>query len=111
VCKRGNLGVLLLLVWLCGHAAAAVDPTRPPAALATAAQASGAAAPLRLEAIRVQGGTRSAVINGQRVRVGARIGGARVERIDASSVTLSRDGRPERLQLGSAQAKHWKKQD
>jgi len=106
---------LALLVLLVGGAAqAAVDPTRPPAVpagVAAGASVAPATAALRLEAIRTLGGQRTAVINGQRVGPGDRIGSARVSRIDAGSVTLTRDGKPERLQLGSGLTKQWIKQD
>ena len=109
---RRALALLVLLVG--GAAQAAVDPTRPPAVpagVAAGASVAPATAALRLEAIRTLGGQRTAVINGQRVGPGDRIGSARVSRIDAGSVTLTRDGKPERLQLGSGLTKQWIKQD
>lgn len=110
---HGLLGGLIGLALWCSEAAAAVDPTRPAdyqTGTATEAPRVGGGE-LRLEAIRALGDKRSAVINGHSVGPGDRIGAARVLRIDADSVTLSRDGRTQRLKLGRTLTKHWNKQD
>lgn len=73
---------LALPVW-------AADPTLPPPA----------AAPLRLQAIlRGQDGAR-AVINGQTLRVGDRVAGARVLAIGRRTVSVERQGRRFSLSL------------
>ncbi|CAN7383658.1 MSHA biogenesis protein MshK [Pseudoduganella sp. LjRoot289] len=89
------------------------DPTRPPAALAApggavAAGATGedgaqseAAAP-RLQSILVSrepGGRRVAVINGEMVRQGMKIGGATVVRVGETEVVLRRGKSLETLKL------------
>lgn len=105
-------GLLCSALWS-SVAAAAVDPTRPAdyQSRTQSVAPSVGGSELRLEAIRALGGKRSAVINGHSVGPGDRIGTARVLRIDADSVTLSRDGRTQRLSLGRALTKHWNKQD
>lgn len=86
---------LALPVW-------AADPTLPPPAVAPASvqgKAAPAAAPLRLQAIlRGQDGAR-AVINGQTLRVGDRVAGARVLAIGRRTVSVERQGRRFSLSL------------
>ena len=74
---------------------ARVDPTRPPAAPAIthSAGASEPAPRLRLESTLVSSFRRIAIINGERVREGQLIAGARVESIDMNEVVLRADGR------------------
>ncbi|WP_210398000.1 hypothetical protein [Motiliproteus sediminis] len=91
---------------------AAVDPTRPPAALAASAPAT--AAPVqgpKLEGIRTQGKSRQALIDGKFYSTGERLGNARISRIESRAVVLTRDGKAERLELGLPLTKQWKKQD
>lgn len=85
---------LALPVW-------AADPTLPPPAAAPASVKgkAPAAAPLRLQAIlRGQDGVR-AVINGQTLRVGDRVAGARVLAIGRRTVSVERQGRRFSLSL------------
>lgn len=86
--------MLLAVALLAGHAASADlnDPTRPSYVL----QSPGAqAAPtsLRVSAVFISGDRRIAVINGQRVRVGDEVAGARVSAIAKNKVTLVRGER------------------
>ncbi|GAB4175940.1 MAG: hypothetical protein Fur0039_18750 [Rhodocyclaceae bacterium] len=77
------------------------DPTRPPreAQAAPAAQ-PGAGAPTGLQSVRISGARRSALIDGRPVRVGGKLGEARVARIDETGVTLRKtDGSIEKLKL------------
>jgi MSHA biogenesis protein MshK len=100
-------GVLALALGWCAAAAAQVaDPTRPPPGL-DAPGAGGEAAPApppgpELQSILVSrepGGRRIAVINGEMVRQGGRVGGATVELIAADRVVLRRGKARETLRL------------
>ena len=79
---------LLLCVSGAAHAAGLPDPTRPPAGFdagsAAAAQPSGP----RLQVVRTIGAQRSAVISGQAVKLGSKVGDAVVTRIDEDRVQL-----------------------
>jgi len=79
---------LLLCMSCAAHAAGLPDPTRPPAGFdagsAAAAQPSGPV----LQEVRTIGARRSAVISGQAVKVGSRVGDAMVTRIDEDRVQL-----------------------
>lgn len=88
-----------LLLALAGAAEAARDPTLPPPSLLPAAAAQ-AAPPLRLQAIlRTHQGAALAVIDGQRLRVGEALGGARVLAIYPGSVLIERQGQRHQLRL------------
>ena len=64
------------------------DPTRPPVGLeATSASVAAPSGPL-LQLIRTLDGRRTAVISGQVVRVGGKVGDAVVARIDEDRVIL-----------------------
>lgn len=71
------------------------DPTRPPSfAASEPAAASQPSAPrLQLNSILIARDRRVAVINGEPVRVGSRIGGAHVLSIEPSRVVLRRGDR------------------
>jgi MSHA biogenesis protein MshK len=107
--KRLALPVLLLAAT--GAAAQAVqDPTRPPAQLIrpTAGVALPSAPQLQSILIgRNAGGRRIAVIDGNLVRVGDRVGSARVVAIGAGAVELQRPGGRDilKLQGGGAAAR------
>lgn len=83
-----RLIALLLCMSGAAHAAGLPDPTRPPASFdagsAAAAQPSGP----RLQVVRTIGAQRSAVISGQAVKVGSKVGDAVVTRIDEDRVQL-----------------------
>lgn len=86
----------LMLAMACASAAAQAlpDPTRPPAALWAPADAAPAA-PSRpqLQSVLISnkpGGRRVAVIDGQVVRVGSKVGGAVVTEIRDTAVLLRR---------------------
>ncbi len=64
------------------------DPTRPPGGLeATSASVAAPSGPL-LQLIRTLDGKRTAIISGQVVRVGGKVGDAVVARIDEDRVVL-----------------------
>ena len=86
-------------------AQAVPDPTRPPAQLLRPNAATPATAAPRLQSIlvgRAAGGRRVAVIDGNTVRVGDQVGGARVVAITQAEVVLARGARRERLTLSGA---------
>ncbi|MDO9320489.1 MAG: type II secretion system protein N [Pseudomonas sp.] len=90
---------LMLLIGLCSHAHAALDPTQPAASAATAATAGTPETALVLQSI-VRGGRQSqAVINGQSLRVGDALGGAKLRAIYPNSVVLERQGQQQVLRL------------
>lgn len=69
-----------------------VDPTRPPAAIGGVANVP--AAELVLQSVLVSPGRVSAIINGQTVKLGDKLGEAKVVKIGESEVVL-RDGKGE----------------
>ena len=104
---------LITFAWLAVLAAGAAaqtvqDPTRPPAQLLrpSAAGAAVAHAP-QLQSIligRAAGGRRVAVIDGDTVRVGDVVHGARVVAIAPADVTLQRGGQRSVLKLNAPDA-------
>lgn len=89
----------MLLIGLGDFANAALDPTQPAPSAATATTAGTAEATLVLQSI-VRGGRYSqAVINGQSLRVGDELGGAKLRAIYPSSVVLERQGQQQVLRL------------
>ncbi|PHV31585.1 MSHA biogenesis protein MshK [Janthinobacterium sp. BJB312] len=88
------LGLTLSLAWPGAQAQALDDPTRPPAALwAPASTAPAVAARPQLQSVLIStqpGGRRLAVIDGQTVRVGSKVGGAVVTEIRDTAVLLRR---------------------
>lgn len=88
------LGLALSLAWPGAQAQALDDPTRPPAALwAPASAAPVVAARPQLQSVLIStrpGGRRLAVIDGQVVRVGSKVGDAVVMEIHDTSVLLRR---------------------
>lgn len=85
------------------------DPTRPPAAMLQprAGSLGSAGAAMQQDAHRLQsiligrapGGRRVAVIDGDTVRVGDRVGGARVLAIEAGAVQIEQGGKRSTLTL------------
>lgn len=89
----------LLLGCASASAHATVDPTRPPADLLPAVDATAAPAALQLQAIlRGAQGSR-AVIDGQTLRVGQEHGGVRILAIQPHAVLIERQGQRELLRL------------
>jgi MSHA biogenesis protein MshK len=79
-------------------AGALADPTRPP----VVASEEGTAAPVlstQLQAILISRGRKLAVINGQTVPLGGRVGEGRVERITETEVTVRTGEQVEVLRL------------
>lgn len=83
------LALALLVIVKAVPAAELADPTRPTYVQSDdAAQAENVRKKYRLSSILVGEQRKLAVINGQRVREGDRVGNAKVTRISRSSVTL-----------------------
>lgn len=92
------------LMVVAGTAGAQVvqDPTRPPMQLLHPTAGAPLTAGPQLQSVlisRSAGGRHVAVIDGELVRVGDRVGGARVVAIRADEVQLDRAGIRERLKL------------
>ncbi|OHC69151.1 MAG: hypothetical protein A2045_08610 [Rhodocyclales bacterium GWA2_65_20] len=83
-------GLALLAAMTVAQAQALADPTRPPALVADPAGGPGAtAAPAGLQSIiRRDGAKPAALINGEYVTLGGRVGDATVVKIGEDSVTL-----------------------
>lgn len=79
----------------------ALDPTQPPAGQAVGDAPSEAVATLRLQAILRGSEHASAVINGQNLRVGDRLGDARILAVRPHSVVIDRQGQQQELRLSA----------
>lgn len=91
---------LILLLLAPSAAFGFEDPTRPPgAATAAAAPGAEAPAPTRLESVLIAPDRRIAVISGQQVRPGGRVGDATVVSITEGAVVLRGPGGLETLRL------------
>jgi len=90
---------LLSLLALSAAAEAASDPTLPPSGLLPANAAAAAPTPLHLQAILRTGQTSLAVIDGQRLRVGEEVSGARILAIYPRTVLIEREGQRQQLRL------------
>ncbi|WP_313089164.1 Type II secretory pathway component [Pseudomonas sp.] len=79
--------------------AQAADPTLPPAGRATPDASTPAAAPLRLQAILRGPLQTRAVINGQSVKAGDRLGEIRILAVQAHAVIVDNQGQRQTLRL------------
>ena len=88
-----DIATTLSLLFACGALAEEVrDPTRPPAiALSGTVEPLELGAPM-LQSVLVGPERRSAIINGQVLQVGARVGDARLVKIEEDRVILSSGG-------------------
>lgn len=96
------LATLLFAASLPLRAESLVDPTRPPASIAAPANAEPSGSQpggYTLSSIRTAGKSRRALINGQWVRPGARVDGARVVTIHETEVVLATETGRETLSL------------
>lgn len=80
-------------------AGVSIDPTRPPSAASSAPDAEKGAPNRALQSVLIAPGRSVAVIDGQLVRVGSRLGDARVVKIDESGVVLRNGSTTETLKL------------
>lgn len=85
------IGLVMLCMGAGAQAQVLGDPTRPPAGQrggAGAARASGDPAGLVLESVIISDATRSAIISGEHVMLGGRIGQARLVKVSEAAVVL-----------------------
>ena len=100
--KRAHIVFLAAwgLVLADGHAQSLADPTRPPAAFGTPGAADGESEGSSLQSIiHSNRGKPGAIINGEYVLLGGRVGEARLIRIGEDSVTLRSAAGTETLTL------------
>jgi MSHA biogenesis protein MshK len=64
------------------------DPTRPPAVISSGPGETGAASVPLLQSVMISPSERSAIIGGERVKLGGKFGDARVVKITESEVVL-----------------------
>jgi MSHA biogenesis protein MshK len=89
------------------HAQSLLDPTRPPQSGAASESASGAgpAATTRLQSVLLSPGRKLAVIDGQTVPLGGRVGDATVVEISPDHVVLRQGAEMRTLKLHPAAEK------
>ena len=95
------LRLTALVVMFVAAPTQAADPTRPPAGRVSAGAVSEAATELRLQAIMLTPQNPHVVINGQRLKVGDRLGDIRILAIRPHSVLIDREGKHEELRLSA----------
>jgi MSHA biogenesis protein MshK len=98
--------VFVISVLLGAHGAAygapagvSVDPTRPPSPVAGVPGGERSAQSRTLQSVLIAPGRSVAVVDGEMVRVGSRLGDAEVVKIDEFGVVLRSGGRTEMLKL------------
>lgn len=104
---RGALLLLALGVSSAGQAALAqplADPTRPPQTGDSSAEVVSIARS-RLQSVLISPGRKLAVIDGQTVRLGGRVGDATLVDISETQVVLQRHGESQTLKLHPAAEK------
>lgn len=79
----------------------ALDPTQPPTGRVAGDAPAEAAADLHLQAILRGPGRASAVINGNILRVGDRVGEARILAVHRHAVVIDRQGQQQELRLSA----------
>lgn len=104
--RKGRLLTRAICLLGCGVVVAATaqdtlrDPTRPPASLgATHTSATAATSAPVLQSVLISPARKVAVINGETVQTGDRLGDARVTKIIEGEVVLVRDGQSQTLKL------------
>ncbi len=93
---------VLLGAYAAAHGAPAglsIDPTRPPSAAAGLPGGEKTGQSRTLQSVLIAPGRSVAVVDGEMVRVGSRLGDAQVVKIDESGVVLRSSGRTETLKL------------
>ena len=99
--------ISLYLVAICAaHAEPLPDPTRPAVGWNASAQAASVPSGPQLQAIRIQGQARSAMISGETVYVGSKVAGALITRIDEDRVWLRGSQGVQQLKLFPEVEKH-----
>ena len=87
-----------------GQSTPLADPTRPALRRPGGAAGNGASNSLRLEGIVIAASRKLALIDGEFLKEGEQIYGARIERIDRETVTVRRNGKTFVLRPESAPA-------
>ncbi len=109
----GKLLLQGLILWSLGIIGAAAtaevlpDPLRPPAAPVADSSAPVTNSGPILQSVFISSGRKVAVINGQSVQVGDKIGEARVLRIAEGEVVLAQGKESQTLKLFPGLEKHW----
>jgi MSHA biogenesis protein MshK len=103
--RRGS-ALALALCALAGTAAAMDDPTRPPAGLRAGPVRAAAGDGLVLQSVIIAEDRRSAIISGEHVLLGGKIGAARLVKVSEGSVVLMIGGNRRRLELFPTVEKH-----
>jgi MSHA biogenesis protein MshK len=98
--------VALALALAAAAAQAVDDPTRPPAGLRGGPVRSAPGDGLVLQSVIIAPGRRSAIISGEHVLLGGRIGAARLVTVNEASVVLLIGGNQRRLELYPGVQKH-----
>jgi hypothetical protein len=106
---RALLGLAAL--WLCASAQAQGlnDPTRPPPGFrggGAAARATGSSEGLVLQSVIISETSRSAIISGEHVALGGKIGAARLIKVSEAAVVLLTGGNRRTLKLFPSVQKH-----
>lgn len=99
---RTALGLAVLLAPTLAGAQALIDPTRPPAAVANPVTGAESDAPAAspLQSVMISGRKRSAMINGEVVKLHGKVGAATLVRITHGEATLKHpDGTLEVLRM------------
>lgn len=97
--KNAYFCAMALLAAACAaHAQGLSDPTRPPGASALETETPAPSSP-RLQSILISPQRKLAVINGEAVALGGRVGEATLIRISEASVVLKRNGELETLRM------------
>jgi len=99
--KQARTLLVLILAALPAAVAAQgmLDPTQPPAPLLAPGAGGDASTGPLLQSVIITPTQRSAIIGGQRVRLGGKYGDARVVKITASEVVLRSTGSDETLRM------------
>jgi MSHA biogenesis protein MshK len=108
--SRWPIGTMCAMFALFDPAAAVaqaglVDPTRPPNVVDAGLPSEATPAGMQLQSVLIAPGRRIAVIDGQTVALGGRLGEAKIVRIDEASVTLLVGQEKQVLQLLPESAK------
>jgi hypothetical protein len=96
--RAGALAALALCLH-CTPGLALDDPTRPPPGLRASVARSTPADELVLQSVIISPAGRSAIISGEHVSVGGKIGGARLVQVSEGAVVLLVGTTPRRLEL------------
>jgi MSHA biogenesis protein MshK len=97
-----SVNVIGLATLLTAAPAFALDPTQPPADRVLGAVPAEATIALRLQAILRSGDRTSAVVDGKTLKVGDRLGEARILAIRPHSVLIDRQGQQQELRLSTS---------